>query len=109
MRTLLTLIGSFLLLGSSAHVESKQSCDYDHLIHLQVTQSGTVIWDGVSLKSREELIEKFRAVASAEPQRGFKFEPDKHAKYEVVALILADAQSAGAHCWGFTGLDQPDP
>jgi biopolymer transport protein ExbD len=106
MRTVFTLQCLFLLVVVSANAETNQSCDVTHLVHLQVARSGTVIWDGIPLRNRKELIEKFKASASTKPQQAISLVPGMHTKYKTVASILHDAQSVGMHCIGFTAMER---
>ena len=48
----------------------------------------------------------FQDASTKEPQPEIHLNPNKLAKYDVVAKVLADAQRLGVKKIGFTGLDQ---
>ena len=75
------------------------------VINLSVDFDGTILWNG-SVVDRATLQSYFADAALADPQPEIHLNPNKLAKYDVVAKVLADAQRLGVKKIGFTGLDQ---
>jgi biopolymer transport protein ExbD len=74
-------------------------------VKLTIDFDGTILWNG-SPVDRETLRGYFLQAAEKDPQPEIHLEPNKLAKYDVVAKVLADAQVLGVRKIGFTGLDQ---
>jgi biopolymer transport protein ExbD len=75
------------------------------VVNLAVDFDGTILWNG-SVVDRATLDAYFADAALADPQPEIHLNPNKLAKYDVVAKVLADAQRLGVKKIGFTGLDQ---
>jgi biopolymer transport protein ExbD len=75
------------------------------VVNLGVDFDGTILWNG-SVVDRATLQSYFLDAAQADPQPEIHLNPNKLAKYDVVAKVLADAQRLGVKKIGFTGLDQ---
>jgi biopolymer transport protein ExbD len=75
------------------------------IVNLAVDFDGTILWNG-SVVDRQTLQSYFADAAVADPQPEIHLNPNKLAKYDVVAKVLADAQRLGVKKIGFTGLDQ---
>ncbi len=75
------------------------------IVNLAVDFDGTILWNG-SVVDRATLQSYFADAAVADPQPEIHLNPNKLAKYDVVAKVLADAQRLGVKKIGFTGLDQ---
>ena len=75
------------------------------IVNLGVDFDGTLLWNG-SVVDRETLQSYFADAAQADPQPEIHLNPNKLAKYDAVAKVLADAQRLGVKKIGFTGLDQ---
>jgi biopolymer transport protein ExbD len=75
------------------------------VVNLGVDFDGTILWNG-SVVDRTTLQSYFLDAAQADPQPEIHLNPNKLAKYDVVAKVLADAQRLGVKKIGFTGLDQ---
>jgi biopolymer transport protein ExbD len=75
------------------------------VVNLGVDFDGTILWNG-SAVDRGTLDSYFLNAAQADPQPEIHLNPNKLAKYDVVAKVLADAQRLGVRKIGFTGLDQ---
>jgi biopolymer transport protein ExbD len=75
------------------------------VINLSVDFDGTILWNGAPV-DRLTLDEYLTNAAQAYPQPEIHLNPNKLAKYDVVAKVLADAQRIGVQHIGFTGLDQ---
>ena len=75
------------------------------IVNLAVDFDGTILWNG-SVVDRDTLQSYFADAAQADPQPEIHLNPNKLAKYDAVAKVLADAQRLGVKKSGFTGLDQ---
>jgi len=75
------------------------------VVNLTVDFDGTMLWNG-SVVDRATLDAYFLDAAEADPQPEIHLNPNKLAKYDIVAKVLADAQRLGVKKIGFTGLDQ---
>ena len=61
------------------------------IIDLEVDFDGTIAWNG-QVMSLAELDQQWRAQTVKDPQPEIHFRPDRRAKYDVVAKVLASAQ-----------------
>jgi biopolymer transport protein ExbD len=75
------------------------------VVNLGVDFDGTILWNGAPV-DRATLDSYFLDAAQADPQPEIHLNPNKLAKYDIVAKVLADAQRIGVKKIGFTGLDQ---
>lgn len=62
------------------------------VIDVDVDFDGTVVWNGMAIASLEQLDGYFHTEARKNPQPEIHLRPDRHAKYDVVARVLASAQ-----------------
>ena len=74
-------------------------------VRLTIDFDGTILWNG-SPVDRATLDSYFLDASQQDPQPEIHLEPNKLAKYDIVAKVLADAQRIGVKKIGFTGLDQ---
>ena len=74
-------------------------------VELVVDFDGTVLWNNVAV-DRATMNAYMRDAALKVPQREIHVSPNRLAKYDAVARVLADAQRLGATHIGFTGIDQ---
>jgi biopolymer transport protein ExbD len=74
-------------------------------VELGVDFDGTVSWNGQSI-NRATMDAYFEDAAKKDPQPEIHINPNRLAKYDAVAKVLADAQRLGATHIGFTGIDQ---
>ena len=74
-------------------------------VELGVDFDGTVTWNGMAV-DRATMDAYFADAAKKEPQPEIHVNPNRLAKYDAVAKVLADAQRLGATHIGFTGIDQ---
>jgi biopolymer transport protein ExbD len=74
-------------------------------VELVVDFDGTILWNGVAV-DRATMQSYLRNVALKVPQDEIHVSPNRLAKYDAVARVLADAQRLGATSIGFTGIDQ---
>jgi len=75
------------------------------VVDLVVDFDGSIIWDGQQV-DRLTLDSYFVNAANTNPQPEIHLNPNKLAKYDIVAKVLADAQRIGVKKIGFAGLDQ---
>ena len=74
-------------------------------VDLGVDFDGTVTWNGTPV-DRSTMDSYFEDAARKNPQPEIHVNPNRLAKYDAVAKVLADAQRLGATHIGFTGIDQ---
>lgn len=70
------------------------------VIDLEIDFDGTVVWNG-SVVPTESLEAYFAREATKEPQPEIHLRPDRRAKYDYVAKVLAAAQRNRMHKIGF--------
>ena len=75
------------------------------VVNLVVDFDGSILWNGQPI-DRPTLDAYFNNAAQQDPQPEIHLNPNKLAKYDIVAKVLADAQHLGVKKIGFTGLDQ---
>ncbi len=61
-------------------------------IELGIDFDGTILWNGNPVPNIDTLDGYFRTEAAKDPQPEIHLRPDAHAKYDVVAKVLASAQ-----------------
>ena len=74
-------------------------------VDLGVDFDGTITWNGDKV-DRAGLDTKLLESAGATPAPEIQVNPNRLAKYDAVAMVLADAQHLGVTHIGFTGIDQ---
>ncbi|MCP5411876.1 MAG: biopolymer transporter ExbD [Alphaproteobacteria bacterium] len=74
-------------------------------VELGVDFDGTITWNSVPV-DRATMDAYFLNAAKTEPQPEIHVSPNRLAKYDAVAKVLADAQRLGVTHIGFTGIDQ---
>jgi len=62
------------------------------IIDLDIDYDGTVVWNGETVPSMDELDKRFQVEEIKDPQPEIHLAPDRHAKYDIVARVLATAQ-----------------
>jgi biopolymer transport protein ExbD len=76
------------------------------VVKIDIDPQSAIYWNGDPVGSGEVLIEKLRATAQTEPQPELHIRPDRAAKYDVVASVLAAAQRLGVTKLGIIGSEQ---
>jgi biopolymer transport protein ExbD len=71
------------------------------VINLEIDFDGTVVWNGIPLASLRQLDSYFSVESRREPQPEVHLRPDRRAKYQAVASVLASAQRNRMHKIGF--------
>ena len=74
-------------------------------VELGVDFDGTITWNGQAV-DRATLDGYLEKSAGDDPQPEIHVNPNRLAKYDAVARVLADAQRLGVTHIGFTGIDQ---
>ena len=74
-------------------------------VELGVDFDGTITWNGAAV-DRGTMDAYFADAAKKNPQPEIHISPNRLAKYDAVARVLADAQRLGATHIGFSGIDQ---
>ena len=76
------------------------------VVKIDVDPQSLVYWNGVVLADRSELEFKMRAAAVQSVQPEVHLRPNKAAKYDVVAGVMASAQRLGLTKIGIIGSEQ---
>ena len=76
------------------------------VVKIDVDPSSAIYWNGEVLPGREALEEKLAAAAAQAVQPELHLRPDKHARYEVVAAVMASSQRLGLTKIGIVGSEQ---
>lgn len=76
------------------------------IVKLDIDGKSVVYWQGVAVASRDELFQKMQAAAGQTVQPEIHLRPNKLAKYEVVAYVLASSQRLGLTRIGVVGSEQ---
>jgi biopolymer transport protein ExbD len=74
-------------------------------VELAVDFDGAITWNGQTI-DRSTMDSYFEDAAKKDPQPEIHLNPNRLAKYDAVAKVLADAQRLGVIHIGFTGIDQ---
>src|SRR5579872_573360 len=74
-------------------------------VELGVDFDGTITWNNTPV-DRATMDAYFEDAAKKNPQPEIHVSPNRLAKYDAVARVLADAQRLGATHIGFSGIDQ---
>lgn len=76
------------------------------VVDLEVDFDGTPLWNGTPVPNRATLDHYFEDIANQVPQPEVHLRPNRLAKYDAVARVLADAQRLGVTKIGFVGNEQ---
>ena len=76
------------------------------VVKVDIDDKSVVYWQGEALPSREALDAKMQAAAAQPVQPEVHLRPNKFAKYEVVAYVLASSQRLGLTRIGVVGSEQ---
>jgi biopolymer transport protein ExbD len=74
------------------------------VIELEIDFDGTVVWNGTPVSSLQQLESFFNADRDKDPQPEIHLRPDRRAKYDVVAKVLAAAQHNHMKKIGFVNV-----
>jgi biopolymer transport protein ExbD len=76
------------------------------VIDLEIDFDGTVVWNGTSIPNIDTLESYFHTEAAKDPQPEIHLRPDRRAKYDVVARVLAAAQRNRMKKIGFVNVSE---
>jgi biopolymer transport protein ExbD len=76
------------------------------VLRIDVSADSQVLWNGEALARREEVEHRMAVEAAKAVQPEVHLRPDRHARYEVVAGVLASAQRSGLTKIGVVGSEQ---
>lgn len=76
------------------------------VVRIDIDFDGTVVWNGTVVSSMQQLDGYFRAEAQRSPQPEIHLRPDSHAKYDIVAKVLALAQRDRLRKVGFVNTGE---
>ena len=76
------------------------------VVKIDVDPQSIVYWNGVAVSGRPELESKMKAAAEQPQQPEVHLRPNKSAKYDVVAGVMASAQRIGLTKIGIIGSEQ---
>jgi biopolymer transport protein ExbD len=75
-------------------------------IELSIDFDGTIFWNGAEVRGLTQLESYFRSEAARADQAEVHVMPDRRAKYDAVARVLAIAQRSGMQRIGFAGQER---
>jgi len=76
------------------------------VVKIDIDPGSTVYWNGEALPSREVLESRLATASTQQPQPEIHLRPDKQARYEVVAGVMASSQRLGLTKIGIVGSEQ---
>jgi len=76
------------------------------IVKIDIDETGRIFWNAVPVIDRTELQAKMAASAALPVQPEIHLRPNKLAKYEVVAYVMAASQRAGLVKMGILGHEQ---
>ena len=76
------------------------------IVKIDIDETGRIFWNAVPVIDRNELQAKMAASAALAVQPEIHLRPNKLAKYEVVAYVMAASQRAGLVKMGILGHEQ---
>jgi biopolymer transport protein ExbD len=76
------------------------------VVKIDIDPSSQIYWNAEVVADRADLEERLRTIATVDPQPELHIRPDRRAKYDVVAAVLAAAQRLGVTKLGIIGSEQ---
>jgi biopolymer transport protein ExbD len=76
------------------------------VVKIDIDETGRIFWNGAAVADRTELQAKMAASAAQPVQPEIHLRPNKLAKYEIVAYVMAASQRAGLVKMGILGHEQ---
>jgi biopolymer transport protein ExbD len=76
------------------------------VIDIEIDYDGLIIWNGTPTASMATIESYFKQESQLEPQAEIHLRPDRRAKYDVVANVLASAQRNRMVKIGFVNVSQ---
>lgn len=75
------------------------------VVRVEVDFDGTIYWDGLIVRDRQELAYRFQQAANAPVKSEFHIRPNRLAAYKHVAGVMATAQRLGITNIGIVGVN----
>ncbi len=76
------------------------------IVKIDINEASQIFWNGAMITDRNELQAKMAAAAALPTQPEIHLRPNKLAKYEIVAYVMAASQRAGLVKMGILGHEQ---
>ena len=76
------------------------------IVKIDINEASQIFWNGTIVADRNELQTKMAAAAALPTQPEIHLRPNKLAKYEIVAYVMAASQRAGLVKMGILGHEQ---
>ena len=76
------------------------------VVDLEVDFDGTILWNGNVVESMDQLARYMASVSAKDVQDEVHLRPNRLAKYDTVAKVMAIAQRLGVKKIGFVGNEQ---
>ena len=76
------------------------------VLKIDIDSRGIIYFNGEVIPDRATVEERFKTYASQQVQPELHLRPDKAAKYDVVAMVMASAQRLGLTKIGIVGSEQ---
>ena len=76
------------------------------VLKIDIDASGIIYFNGEVIPDRATVETKFKAYAEQQVQPELHLRPDKAAKYDIVAMVMASAQRLGLTKIGIVGSEQ---
>ena len=76
------------------------------IVKIDINEASQIFWNGTMVADRNELQAKMAAAAALPMQPEIHLRPNKLAKYEIVAYVMAASQRAGLVKMGILGHEQ---
>jgi biopolymer transport protein ExbD len=76
------------------------------IVKIDINEASQIFWNGAMITDRNELQTKMAAAAALPTQPEIHLRPNKLAKYEIVAYVMAASQRAGLVKMGILGHEQ---
>jgi biopolymer transport protein ExbD len=109
---LVTLIVSLPIMTHAVKLDMPQNKNQPppdqrpEVIDIEVDFDGTVVWNGTVVQNVNQLEGYFREESAKEPQPEIHLRPDRRAKYDYVAKVLAAAQRNRMKKIGFVNTSE---
>ncbi|HSV17341.1 MAG TPA: biopolymer transporter ExbD [Casimicrobiaceae bacterium] len=76
------------------------------VLKIDIDDASRIFWNGELVNDRADLESRLTQAAAQQPQPEMHLRPDRAAKYEVVAAVMASAQRIGMTKIGIVGSEQ---
>jgi biopolymer transport protein ExbD len=76
------------------------------VLRVDIDERSTVLWNGEAIADLAEVERRFEQLAAQAVQPEVHLRPDRHARYSIVAGVMASAQRSGLTKLGIVGSEQ---